>query len=460
MEINNISKEYVVYINDIVDSLRTGNLALFCGSGATADATNITWSELLKREFKVLDKEEHDYYRLAQYYELHFNRGKLINQITNSFSEKKVSKHIETLLLLPICEYWTTNFDTIIERMIEEETGLEPSVIYNSENIIKLNEHKKYKVFKMNGTITDSNSMIVTKEDYFHYKQNQGLLIEFLKRELILKSFIFIGYSFADNLILDCLHDLISCFPNLVNHHYRIVKKEDNNPVYQQVESQYLQDSYNIRTIYVNSFNEIDDLIELIYKEYKKYNVFISGSFRNLSANEENYANNLCKSIVEMLLKNDFNIYSGDGKRLGSYVISNATKNLMSKNMNYYHNKLTIMPYIDHTFKHKNPYEPQRTNLIQKMIKDCSIAIFLYGQAENGEYSQGVFAEYLEAKKKSLFLIPIPTTGFAAKEIFNAMTEDSVPWYLEKYITILNSEKNTQKIANTILEIINLINNT
>ena len=99
------------------------------------------------------------------------------------------------------------NFKYICETMIKNETGLTPSVIYNSNNLIKIKENKKYKIFKLNGSITDSKSMVITELDYHKFRNNQQLLLEQLKRELILKSFLFIGYSFADRLVLDCLTD-------------------------------------------------------------------------------------------------------------------------------------------------------------------------------------------------------------------------------------------------------------
>ncbi|WP_370772738.1 hypothetical protein [Faecalibacillus intestinalis] len=54
---------------------------------------------------EVIDKEESDCYRLAQYYEQHFGREKLINHITNIFSRKNESKHINALLQLPVYEF-------------------------------------------------------------------------------------------------------------------------------------------------------------------------------------------------------------------------------------------------------------------------------------------------------------------------------------------------------------------
>ena len=68
---------------------------------------------------EVIDKEESDCYRLAQYYEQHFGREKLINHIIKYFFKEKWIKHINALLQLPVYEFWTTNYDKIIENTIE-----------------------------------------------------------------------------------------------------------------------------------------------------------------------------------------------------------------------------------------------------------------------------------------------------------------------------------------------------
>ncbi|WP_370772740.1 hypothetical protein [Faecalibacillus intestinalis] len=89
-----------------------------------------------------------------------------------------------------------------------------------------------------------------------------------------------------------------------------------------------MKKNYNIRTIYVDSFEQIDTLINMIYKKFKIQKIFLFLVLFVILAKKEDLANEICKSIVENLLDNDFNIYSGDGKRLGSYVISNATKKI------------------------------------------------------------------------------------------------------------------------------------
>lgn len=82
-----------------------------------------------------------------------------------------------------------------------------------------------------------------------------------LKRQLVLDSFLFIGYSFTDDLVLNALREIKEVFPNQGKIHYRFVKRKDNEKStqeYSKLEAQYYYDKYNIRTIYISDFNDID----------------------------------------------------------------------------------------------------------------------------------------------------------------------------------------------------------
>lgn len=458
-------KDYKSDIQSIVDKLRSNQIGIFCGSGAVADFTGVKWKDLFDKKPELNDVKIDNYYKLASYYELIADRSTLVSSITTKFGRKpnsnEYSEHIKNLLNLPVYEFWTTNFDEAIETMIENKIGIQPSIIYNSKNLSKYKENKKYKVYKLNGSISDSDSLVLIEEDYNNYYYKQKLLFEHLKKELILKSFIFIGYSFADKLILDCLTEIKQVFDKSSNIHYRLsVNKKDKEQI-QKLESNYFHHYYNIKTIYVDSYEEIDDFLKHLYAAYKKKNVFISGSFRDFTSEKEDRANNLCKALVNKLIDNGYNIYTGDGKRLGSYIISNATKKLAQNSAMYMQERLKIMPYIDHTFKGKSADDPERVKYIQEMIKDCSTSIFMYGQYKGTDYSKGVYEEYKQSKLNGLNIIPISSTGYAAQKILEDMESCfAVPGYLEKYTEALkDTDREVDQVADIVIEILNNINN-
>lgn len=250
------------------------------------------------------------------------------------------------------------------------------------------------------------------------------------------------------------------CFHSLCRFHEAYLRCTDKEQI-QKLESNYFHHYYNIKTIYVDSYKEIDDFLKHLYAAYKKKNVFISGSFRDFTSEKEDRANNLCKALVNKLIDNGYNIYTGDGKRLGSYIISNATKKLAQNSAMYMQERLKIMPYIDHTFKGKSADDPERVKYIQEMIKDCSTSIFMYGQYKDDEYSKGVYEEYIQSNRNGLKIIPVASTGYAAQKILENMESNYVvPGYLEKYTEALkDTNKEVVQVVDIIIEILNNIHN-
>ena len=83
-----------------------------------------------------------------------------------------------------------------------------------------------------------------------------------------------------------------------------------------------------------------------------------------------------------------------------------------------------------------------------------NITIFMYG---SGNKNSGVLEEYEIAKENNnRIIIPIGSTGGSAKIILDDVKHNIMKYpYLEKYIGILENEKNSTIISKTILTIIN-----
>ena len=54
---------------------------------------------------------------------MHFGHDKLVNSVISSLESCKASNHINKLNTTSNVEFWTTNFDTIIEDMITSKYG-------------------------------------------------------------------------------------------------------------------------------------------------------------------------------------------------------------------------------------------------------------------------------------------------------------------------------------------------
>lgn len=86
------------------------------------------------------------------------------------------------------------------------------------------------------------------------------------------------------------------------------------------------------------------------------------------------------------------------------------------------------------------------------------MCIFLFGnKLVDGkvELASGMMEEFQIAKEKGKIIIPIASTGFAAKEIFDEMKQSGEYSYLDNYWETLETEKDFTKVFSTIDKIVN-----
>lgn len=415
-----MTEKNIEYIDDIVKEMLNGTFSVFCGAGADCDATKQEWLDIFTdktREF--YEKHSSDVYLLADLEKRYYNSESFFTDICdNLYAVSNLeSQHINNIVNLNINQIWTTNFDSIIENTIQRKFGFSPTIIKESADLFTENLSSRYVVYKLNGCVSKPDTMVLTKSDFFDYFKKQRLLFEMLKRQLVLDSFLFIGYSFTDDLVLNALREIKEVFPNQGKIHYRFVKRKDNEKStqeYSKLEAQYYYDKYNIRTIYISDFNDIDFYLQKLYERFCNHNVLISGSFRHLKNNDERvYIEDLIDCLVQKLIQNSFNIYSGNGRGLGEIVVAQVNKHNAEKH------------FVNRPLIFTNDTNEEKDVKNRLIMKDCDTMIVVGGQDESLTSSKNVINQYFtfvnnsEGKKYPL-VIPIPSTGYAAQEIFNS----------------------------------------
>ena len=99
-------------------------------------------------------------------------------------------------------------------------------------------------------------------------RKNMLLFLTFLKRELITNTFIFVGYSFNDKIILSVLSDINACLGDSANTHYAIIKNEHTKEFDMFINDLYKR--YHIQTHLVEDYPEIPVLFDQLYENILK----------------------------------------------------------------------------------------------------------------------------------------------------------------------------------------------
>lgn len=440
------------FIEEVANHINDNTAALFMGAGVSASTGLPSWVDILRPLAEKMEIEltpNADLYQIAQFYNNKYKRNEIVKEFEKRIGiVNQESNYLTAAIELGFREIWTTNYDRVIETCLEKR-NIVPKVISSDSSINALSGGGVH-IYKLNGDIGDPANMVITKEDYEKYPMSHELMLTFLKKELVSKSFLFLGYSFSDSLILSNIAAIKNCLGNSCTVHYTILEKDSKNKYF--IDD--LCNRYNIQALLVDSRDEYPLILREIKSKCTERRVFISGSFDSLPPAEDDFADSLCDAIVTQLYKNDFVIASGMGRKIGNYLAGHAYAYLSQTNPFDMEHKLLLRPFYEKMGANN------KSNHRYNMISDCNICLFMFGKSpsvdERIAISDGVKEEFEIAQKLNKAIIPLPTTKYAAKEIYDNVLMNKTKYpYLEPYLDSLKSLTDPKTLSYTVIKICN-----
>ena len=467
-----VKKEELV--RKFVKAIREGNAAIFAGAGLSRPSGYVDWKELLRPlAFDIdldVDKEK-DLLSLAQFYRNRKGIHTPISEaIINAFSKNtQTNENIKILSRLPIFTYWTTNYDKLLEKGIEE-SNRNPDVKSEQDQLSTMKPDRDAIVYKMHGDVSRPASAVLTKSDYELYENKRPLFRTILKGDLISKRFLFIGFSFEDPNLDYILGQIRSLLNEEIPEHFCFFRKvqrtdysSDEEYGYAKARQELQIDNlrnYGIQTVFVDTYNEITDILHEIEKAYKRKNVFISGSATEFSAPwDVSRAEELASKLAKSLVHEDCRITSGFGLGIGSAVINGALDIIFSEKYRHVDEHLCLRPFPQNI---SDPLERSKkwTEYRNEMLHETGISIFMFGNKRDNESNNiieasGCIEEFEIAKENDNMIIPLGSTGYAARTIFTQIKEniDNYP-YLKGHLNELEYETDIDKLVSIVVSII------
>jgi SIR2-like domain len=184
--------------SELVDSWRSGNVALFVGSGASVGSGLPTWSELIGTLAQELPDRPAtaDHTTLASYYELAFGRHRLISTLSAALRIGAPNALHRSIAALRPRSLFTTNFDDLLEQALRDERYPYSVVIADDE--IPFISSSICPVVKLHGSIDRPSSIVFTNRDYELYEHRHPGIARLLAAELQTKTVLLVGYSASD----------------------------------------------------------------------------------------------------------------------------------------------------------------------------------------------------------------------------------------------------------------------
>ncbi|EJS10770.1 hypothetical protein IKS_05927 [Bacillus cereus VDM062] len=474
------------FISEYVKALKADSASIFAGAGLSIPAGAVPWKELLRqpaRELQLDVDREHDLVILAQYfYNKHQSRQKLSQLIIDHFHQNgRITDNHHLLARLPINSYWTTNYDRLIENALEQN-GKTPDTKRRIEDFSIIRPRRDAIVYKMHGDVDLADKVTLTKDDYETYQENNHLFTLSLKGELVSKTFLFIGFSFEDPNLEYILSRIRGLVDGHTRTHYCFFKKINRSsyPKGKKGTDQYRYDTvkqdlkcadlirYHIQPILVDDYPDITEILSVIYGQYRRQKVFVSGSAAQYDGFEleDMKPTEFIHKLSHRLNEEGCKIVTGFGNGVGSAVINGVLERIYQTTERKLDNHLLMRPFpqfITHDQSKDELWDKYR----RMLIPEAGIAIFIFGNKEvDGKIidGDGVQKEFAIAEEQGLKVIPIGITGYVSKSLWQEVMTNFEKYYKDyrslksEFNKLGNNKLSANEIIETVITIVKRIN--
>jgi hypothetical protein len=452
-----ISEEH--FLREFTKELHNRNVAAFIGAGFSMSSGYVDWKGLLKDIVTNLGLDpdkEHDLVTVAQYSvnQAGGNKNALTRTIVNNFGiAKKPQTGHKILANLPIHTFWTTNYDKLIEKSLEE-TKKVPDVKYTIQQLASTRPERDAIVYKMHGDVDHSDKAIICKDDYERYPFEMGQFASLLRGDLIEKTFIFLGFSFTDPNIDFILSRVRAVLEKDQREHYCIQKKitrwqkeKKEDFEYRQLKQDYfIRDlkRKNIQTVEVDTYDDIPLLLEKVATRFKRSSIFVSGAAVEFGAWKANEADSFIYDLGQSLSSNGNRIITGSGVGIGGAIINGALEQLENAGVAVSEEHLMMRPF-PHTASGKPASKERLTKYRQGMIDHAGIAIFVFGNKTDAAgkivESPGMREEFDLCVASGVVPIPVGATGYMAQTLWKEVDGRFTHFFPKATATVRNSFK-------------------
>lgn len=428
-----ISNEIKSFARKFSRQMTDENVAIFAGAGLSASVGFADWEGLLAPFAKEMDldaKREKDHLvRLAQYSmnHKHGNRHHLNEALITAFPVLKVpSENHRILARLPIETYWTTNYDRLIETALRSENK-RTDVKHQDRELPNSTPRRDAVVYKMHGDVESSVDAVLTRDDYENYAKNHPGFLNALSGDLTGKTFLFIGFSFADPNLEQVLSQVRQRFEKSQREHFALLRKPkrpdfetDEDFLYAQVSQRhYIKDlgRYNVTVLQMDEYSDVTETLKTIEHFYRRRSVFIGGSAEDFSPWSEAEVNEFFYALGKHLVDQSIRIVSGFGLGVGNALISGAIDQAYANGTHHLDDFLDVRPFprgIADAARREQVWDTYRRDLLSLP----GIAVFLFGNKKvNGEISlaDGLKKEFDISREQNVLTLPIGGTGSMAK---------------------------------------------
>lgn len=420
-------------ISEFGSLVEAGSAALFIGAGISVGAGLPSWSDIadVLRERAGIPSEITDASLVAEYFALREGGHAALDAALLKILSQRSAHATRALISLadiPVSEFWTTNYDTLIEDNLPNEGTV---VVADDADYARKRARKaERRVIKIHGTLANSGNSgeqqwvvppVMTRGDFERYPQEHPILWPALKAGYLSRSMLFLGISFDDP-NLHVLQALSRAIPPSQGGppHYAVMRVPEtaNELDVWRWRREDLEKS-GVRICEISRFDELDRICADLARRSRPKQIFVGGSWRGSAhpADAAELATAVGAGVAH--LAPDFAVHS----LAGSAAIDLATGMREAMVANEYSPSRIVFHYRRKPGA-PTPLLPARMgtsvywdesveSLRLKLITSCRALLVMGG----GDWTED---EVEVAIEQGIPVIPLASTGGAALEIWRS----------------------------------------
>jgi hypothetical protein len=329
---------------------------------------------------------------------------------------------------LPIRTWWTTNYDGLIERSLED-AGKVVDVKSAVSQLANTKRHRDAVLYKMHGDVSRPDEAVVTRNDYERYALDRGPFISALTGDLLSKTFLFIGFSFTDPNLEQVLARLrLNVGVNQREHfaflrrRTRLPAESDDEFAHNLARHRLMVDDlqrFNVQVILVDEYADIELILAELGRRHRRQTVFVSASADDFEPWGRPAVEGFMRRLGHAIVAKDARLMTGLGLGVGNALFTGAVERVLEGGRGRIEDALIIRPFpqhIDDAAQRERVWEEYR----QRIIPDAGVALFLFGNKRVGDKivtANGMVREWEIALEHGLTVIPVGATGSTAHQL-------------------------------------------
>jgi hypothetical protein len=183
---------------------------------------------------------------------------------------------------------------------------------------------------------------------------------------------------------------------------------------------------FNIKTIFIDTYSQLTEILHNIEDRFRRRTVFISGSATDYGDWGRHSTEDFLIKLAAALIDRDYRITSGFGLGVGGAIVTGAVQQIYSTTRRSIDEQLLLRPF---PIGIHDQDEQQRTfaRYREELVAQAGIALFIMGnKSTSGSITKadGVRAEFELAKQRGLYLVPIGASGWMSQELWKEVMSD------------------------------------